>query len=199
MAARHSVSSDEGMQKLKEGNKRYVDDKILEPSINSLQRYELITGQSPFAIILNCADSRVVPELIFDKGIGELFVIRVAGNIANPSSIASIEYAVEHIGTNLIVVLGHESCGAVGAAIASYPDGDNGPNLNHLISFINPAVKAKPGAPIKEVVECNAEINATALVSNSEIIRKYVDSGDLKVVPAYYGFTSGKVDFLNEK
>jgi carbonic anhydrase len=199
MAARHSISSDEGMQKLKEGNGRYVEDKILKPSINSLQRYELTTGQNPFAIILNCADSRVVPELIFDRGIGDLFVIRVAGNIANPSSIASIEYAVEHIGTNLIVVLGHESCGAVGAAIASYPDGDNGPNLNHLISFINPAVKAKPGAPIKEVVECNAAINATALISNSDIIRKYVDSGDLKVVPAYYGFTSGKVDFLNEK
>lgn len=199
MATRHSVTSKEGIKKLKQGNERYLEDKILEPSINSLQRYELTNGQNPFAIILNCADSRVVPELIFDRGIGDLFVIRVAGNIANPSSIASIEYAVEHIGTNLIVVLGHESCGAVGAAIASYPDVDNGPNLNHLISFITPAVKAKPGAPIREVVECNAEINATALITNSEIIRKYVDLGDLKVIPAYYGFTSGKVDFLNEK
>lgn len=196
MANRHDVSSADAMQRLIDGNKRYMEDSLSDPKIKSVQRYEFTEGQSPFAIILNCADSRVVPEMVFDKGIGELFVIRVAGNIANPSSIASIEYAVEHIGCNLIVVLGHEACGAVGAAIASYPDADNGPNLNHLISYITPAVEAKQGAEISEVVKCNAEINGKKLLEDSAIVRKYVESGDLKIVPAYYEFKSGSVDFL---
>ncbi len=196
MADRHEITSEQAMKQLQEGNARYIEDKILEPSINSLQRYKLTTGQHPFAIILNCADSRVVPELIFDQGIGDLFVIRVAGNIANTSSIASIEYAVEHIGCNLIVVLGHESCGAVGAAIDSYPDGDNGPNLNHLVSFITPAVEAMKGQPISEVVKCNAQINGKRLAEDSEIIQKYISSGALKIVPAYYEFNSGRVEFI---
>jgi carbonic anhydrase len=196
MAERHHITADQAIRHLSEGNLRYIEDTIETPNINSSQRYEFTKGQSPFAIVLNCADSRVVPEIIFDQGIGDLFVIRVAGNIANPSSIASIEYAVANIGCNLIIVLGHESCGAVGAAIDSYPDADNGPNLNHLISFITPAVKENLGAPIEQVVRCNAENNAQTMLNNSDIIKQYVNAGDLRIVPAYYGFESGKVDFF---
>jgi len=196
MADRLHITADQAIKHLTEGNLRYIEDNIETPNIKSTQRYEYTKGQSPFAIILNCADSRVVPEVIFDQGIGDLFVIRVAGNIANPSSIASIEYAVAHIGCNLIIVLGHESCGAVGAAIDSYPDVDNGPNLNHLVSFITPAVEQNMGAPIETVVRCNAENNAQTMLDNSDIIKQYVNAGDLRIVPGYYGFESGKVDLF---
>ena len=97
----------------------------------------MIDGQKPYAVILTCSDSRVVPELIFDTGIGELFVIRIAGNVASPSSIASIEYAVTHVDVKLIVVLGHQNCGAVTAALGGV---DNGKNIDHLLNFIQPAI-----------------------------------------------------------
>ena len=128
-----NLSAEKALAKLKAGNKNFVADKLDGKLQNSSRRGELTGGQNPFAIILSCADSRVVPELAFDSGLGEIFVIRVAGNVANTSSIASIEYAVAHLGVNLIVVLGHESCGAVTAALAG---GDNGYNLNHLLSHI---------------------------------------------------------------
>jgi len=110
----------------------------------------------------------VVPELAFDTGLGELFVVRVAGNVANSSSIASIEYAVAHLGTKLIVVLGHQSCGAVTAAVAG---GDNGYNLNHLLSHITPAIAAsKEGATVNDVTKKNADLTVGELINRSEII-----------------------------
>lgn len=146
------------------------------------------------SIILSCADSRVVPELAFDTGLGELFVCRVAGNIANNSSIASIEYAVAHLGTPVIVVMGHESCGAVTAAIGG---GDNGHNLNHLLYHITPAIAASgDGATVNDVVRKNAELTAAELVDRSSIIRKAVEAGNLKIVPAYYHLNGGMVEFL---
>jgi len=130
-----NLSWDKSLERLKSGNANFVSDSLDGKLQNSSRRQELTGGQKPYAIILSCADSRVVPELAFDTGMGEIFVIRVAGNTANASSIASIEYAVAHLGVNLIVVLGHESCGAVTAAIAG---GDNGHNLNHLLAHITP-------------------------------------------------------------
>ncbi|MGY8952062.1 MAG: carbonic anhydrase, partial [Flavobacteriales bacterium] len=106
------MKAQEALSFLKEGNSRYTNDNLTHPNSDNNRKKSQTGGQTPFAIILSCADSRVVPELIFDQGIGDLFVIRVAGNTANASSIASIEYAVAHLGTKLIVVLGHESCGA---------------------------------------------------------------------------------------
>lgn len=182
------------IERLKEGNNRFVADKLDGKLQNSARRNELTGGQSPYAIILSCADSRVVPELAFDTGLGEIFVIRVAGNIANTSSIASIEYAVAHLKTQVIVVLGHESCGAVTAAVNG---GDNGYNLNHLLSHITPAINAcAEGTAINEVVKKNAEMTGDELQKRSAIIKRAVDSGDLKIVPAYYNLDSGKVDFL---
>lgn len=182
------------LDRLKEGNARFVADKLKGEQQDGARRASLTGGQEPYAIILSCADSRVVPELAFDAGLGELFVVRVAGNIANSSSIASIEYAVAHCHSKLIVVLGHQSCGAVGAAIAG---GDNGYNLNHLLSHITPALNASgEGAKVAEVVKTNADLNAKELVNRSTIIRNAVESGDVQVVPAYYHLDSGTVDFL---
>jgi len=124
---------------------------------------------------------------------GEIFVIRVAGNTANASSIASIEYAVAHLGVNLIVVLGHESCGAVTAAIAG---GDNGHNLNHLLAHIAPAIAASKDQEVNAVVKVNASLTSSALAERSAIIRDARDNGGLKIAPAFYNLGSGKVDFL---
>ena len=184
----------EVLQRLKDGNARFVADKLDGKLQDSSRRGSLTGGQNPYAIILSCADSRVVPELAFDTGLGEIFVIRVAGNVANSSSIASIEYAVAHIGTPVIIVLGHESCGAVTAAVGG---GDNGYNLNHLLSHITPAIAAsEEGAAVNDVVKKNAELNAEELQNRSSIIRNAVSEGKLKIVPAYYHLGSGEVEML---
>ncbi len=184
----------EVISRLEAGNKNFVEDKLDGKLQNSNRRSELTSGQEPYAIILSCADSRVVPELAFDAGLGELFVIRVAGNVANNSSIASIEYAVAHLGTTVIVVLGHESCGAVTAAMGG---GDNGHNLNHLLSHITPALAAsEKDAPVNDVVKKNAELTAHELKNRSSIIRDAVESGKVKIIPAFYNLGTGAVDWL---
>lgn len=188
------MTNDQVLQRLKDGNARFVDDKLDGQLQDSNRRNALTSGQEPYAIILSCADSRVVPELAFDAGLGELFVIRVAGNIANSSSIASIEYAVANLGTGIIMVLGHESCGAVTAAVKG---GDNGYNLNHLVSHITPAISsASEGASVNDIVKENARMTAKELKQRSSIIRDAVESGKVKIVPAYYHLGSGKVDIL---
>lgn len=181
-------------QRLVDGNARFVEDKLDGKLQDSSRRDELTSGQQPYAIVLSCADSRVVPELAFDTGLGELFVVRVAGNIANTSSMASMEYAVAHCGSKAIVVLGHQSCGAVTAAVNG---GDNGYNLNHLLSHITPAIAASGAdASITDVVKKNAEMTAQELVSRSQIIGDAVRSGSVEIMPAYYNLDSGKVEFL---
>lgn len=182
------------IDRLKAGNARFVEDKLDGKLQDSARRDALTSGQEPYAIILSCADSRVVPELAFDAGLGELFVVRVAGNTANSSSIASIEYAVANCGSTVIVVLGHQSCGAVTAAVKG---GDNGYNINHLLSHITPALAAsEEGASVNDIVKKNAELTANELKSRSSIIGNAVESGQVKVVPAYYNLDSGRVDFL---
>jgi carbonic anhydrase len=188
------MNHQEILNRLQEGNSRFVADKLEGKLQDSSRRDVLTQGQQPHTIVLSCADSRVVPELAFDAGLGELFVLRVAGNVANTSTIASIEYAVAHCGSTVIVVLGHQSCGAVTAAVAG---GDNGHNLNHLLAHIAPAIASAPeGSSVNDVVKVNAQKNVEALSSRSEIISKAVSSGAVKVVPAYYNLDSGKVDFL---
>ncbi len=188
------MNSQNALQKLQEGNKRFVADKLDGQLQDSARRQALTGGQEPYAIILSCADSRVVPELAFDTGLGELFVVRVAGNVANTSSMASIEYAVAHCGSKLIVVLGHQSCGAVTAAVKG---GDNGYNLNHLLAHVAPALDASgTDASVNDIVKKNAELTAEELKTRSSIIGNAVASGDVQIVPAYYNLDSGKVDFL---
>lgn len=188
------MSIQDVLTKLTEGNERFVADKLDGQLQDSSRRTELTGGQQPHTIVLSCADSRVVPEFAFDAGLGELFVVRVAGNIANSSSIASMEYAVAHVGSQVIVVLGHQSCGAVTAAAAG---GDNGYNLNHLLAHIAPALDAcGPGAEITDIVKKNAELTAQELVTRSSIIRNAVEAGTVKIVPAYYHLDTGRVEFL---
>lgn len=182
------VSATDALSRLKKGNELYVSDSSHVDGTNSI-RETLVNGQSPYAIVLSCADSRVIPESIFNANPGELFVVRVAGNIANTSSIASIEYAVAHLRTQLIVVLGHESCGAVTAALAG---GDNGYNLNHLCAHIAPAVAKSQSSEVNDVVKTNAKLNAEDLKSRSQII----SNSGVEIVPAYYHLSSGAVDFL---
>ncbi|CAE7251363.1 cynT [Symbiodinium microadriaticum] len=181
--------------RLKDGNQRFVNDQLKGELQDHSRRESLTGGQQPYAIILSCADSRVVPELAFDTGVGEIFVVRVAGNVANTSSMASIEYAVANLGSKVIVVLGHESCGAVTAAVGG---GDNGYNLNHLLSHVTPAVAAAGGnAPIADVVKTNAKLNAQELANRSQIIGNAVKDGQVKIMPAYYHLGSGEVEFLD--
>ena len=187
------MNANQIQERLKEGNKRYVSD-LENPSSDKELRGSLTGGQQPFAIVLSCADSRVVPEMIFDCNIGELFVVRVAGNIANKSSIASIEYAVAHLNCKMILVLVHESCWAVTAAVNG---GDNGPNLNHLTDHIANAVHAGQGKELADVIKINAADNAKALASNSQIISDAVVNNSVIIKSAYYNLGSGVVDFID--
>jgi len=181
------------IDRLKDGNKRFVEDKLNGRLENTQKREELLKGQSPYAIILSCADSRVMPELIFDTDLGELFIIRVAGNIANTSSIASIEYAVAYLNSKVILVLGHESCGAVTAAVEG---GDNGYNLNHLLAHILPAKEMVKSGDLSEIIRKNAQNVASQLQLRSQIISDAVSSRQIKILVGYYHLSTGEVEFI---
>ncbi len=186
------------LKRLDEGNARYKAGKYDHPNQQPECR-EMWTGkQEPWCIVLSCADSRVTPEMVFDTGIGELFVIRVAGNIANASTIASIEYAAANLkSVQGIVVLGHECCGAVGAALSIQDSGNAAPSpaLQHLVGHIAPALQKKPAGKDKMAgyVRANARLAAEDLVARSQIIQ----NSKLPIVPAYYRLKSGDVEFLN--
>lgn len=193
MSKTKQLSAKEALKKLKEGNKRFSADKPVYERHDADARKELVDGQHPYAIILSCADSRVIPELVFDAGLSDLFVVRVAGNIANTSSIASIEYAVANLNVRLVVVLGHENCGAVSAALGG---GEYGHNLNVLLAHLKPAVPKSSAkvtrTTLKNAVKKNARISAQTLRERSTIL----SNKKLEIVPAYYNLASGKVDFL---
>ena len=187
------MTIEEVLARLSDGNKRFATNQLNGDLQGSSRRKLIIDGQKPFATILGCADSRIVPELIFDTGLGELFVVRVAGNVANKSSVASIEFAVAHLNTKVIIVLGHQNCGAVTAALKG---GNNGENLNHLLSYLTPAIEASSKmATVNDVAKMNTKLTANELIAKSDIIKKAVDNGNVTVVPAYYDMDSGRVDF----
>jgi len=185
--------ADQVLSSLLEGNKRFLADTPAGPHRDQARRTESLKGQCPDAIILSCADSRVAPELLFDVGIGDIFVIRVAGNTANSASIASIEYAVANLKTPLIIVMGHQSCGAITAALAG---GDNGHHLNMLLAHANRAVCGDHGGDVNTAVKLHAQNTAEDLAARSPIIGGAVASGDLKIVSAYYGL-EGEVTILD--
>jgi carbonic anhydrase len=195
---KNTLSAAAALKKLKDGNGRYLSHAPIHYS-NLKERADFSNGQKPYAAILSCADSRVSPEIMFNVGLDEVFVIRVAGNIADTTSIASIEYAVAELNTNLIVVLGHEGCGAVNAALAN-ADGtlDLGYNLNALLAHISPAVAAagkktaNPDARLAKTVKANAKLTAKELRTRSPIIAK---ARGVKIVWGYYHLIKGKVDF----
>jgi carbonic anhydrase len=180
------------LRRLQEGNERFVNDRAEGPGRDRKRWREIAAGQQPFAIILGCADSRVAPEIAFDSGLGELFVIRVAGNVANRSSIASIEYAAANLGTKLVVVLAHESCGAVGAVVEG---GEASRNLTHLLAHIQPALDAAGDRSVDVVARHNARLNAERLVVESRTLRRAVEDGGVRIVTAFYNLRTGVVDF----
>lgn len=184
-------TADEALELLQQGRQRVRDGQARGAARVGSYSDELIRRQEPFAIFLSCSDSRVPIEVLFDAGPGDVFVVRVAGNVANPSSIASVEYAVQHIGTKLIIVMAHQNCGAVAAAI----DGsDAGKNLNKLLSYIEPAI-GSPGADADEIAQRNAQNSAERLISESDIIRKATENDGVKIVTAFFHLDDGVVDF----
>ena len=197
------VSADEALQRLMDGNQRYVQSKMGACAASDASaREKLARTQHPYAIILACSDSRVPPELVFDKSLGEIFVIRVAGNVADPIVLGSIEYATEHLGAQLIMVLGHERCGAVTAALNSKgkPEG----NIGAIISAIQPSAKKArkiyQGKSNEELVECAVEVNAKAvaagLTKKSKLLAEQLKEGKIKIVAAKYDLDDGKVTLL---
>ena len=185
-------------QRLKDGNERFVAGKPDKKDLDAKKRAALTKGQSPFAIVLTCADSRVPPELLFNQGLGDLFVLRVAGNISGPFVMGSIDYGVEHLHAPLIVVLGHESCGAVSTALGKDKPGGN---LGKLIDEIHvgknlPEDKTKAMAA---AIRNNAHYHAEQVLMKSEIVRKHVAEKKLRVVSGYYSLSTGKVEWLTQK
>jgi carbonic anhydrase len=193
------LSPDAALERLLQGNQRYIDGVSKRHDFKH-EREALAGGQNPYAGILSCADSRIAPEYAFDSGRGDLFVCRVAGNFANTDSIASLEYGVAILGTPLILVLGHESCGAVDATIKSLKDGTTLPgHLPSLVAAIEPAVKAvsqQPGNLLDNATRQNVIDNVARLKSATPILSAAVEQHKLKVVGGIYRLRDGRVDMI---
>ncbi len=198
-AKKNRLSAEAALKKLRAGNERFVAHHALNYPTEE-ERKPFAGTQWPYAVVLSCADSRVSPEILFNASLNEIFVVRVAGNIADTTSIASIEYAVHQLNTNLIVVLGHEGCGAVNTALATAAETtDLGYNINNLLAHITPAVasaKRKKRSfekdPLATTVKENAKLNAHELRSRSSIIAQ---ARGVKIVSGYYRLVTGKIDF----
>ncbi len=189
-------TADEALKRLKEGNARFVADMPKEAEVGSKKRIELAEGQRPIAVVLTCADSRAAPEIIFDKGLGVLFVIRVAGNVGGPEVYASIEYALAELKTPLIVVLGHTSCGAVGAALKGKEQPSD--NLKQLVGLIYTGddLPKDKDAALDTAVRNNVQQQTRLLTKQSKIIQDFTESGRVKIVPAVYDLKTGVVNWL---
>jgi len=204
------MNSDKALQKLIEGNKQYIEGTTDGAELTIItRRKDVAEGQNPFAVILGCSDSRVPAELVFNQGLGDLFVIRVAGNIAAPSQIGSVEFACQHFGTQLIVVLGHSHCGAIKATVETLtgdPD-DLSPNLASIVDRVTPAVhpivKAKQYEDksdlIQQAIRANIEQSVNDLQTRSRILRRMAEKGQIKIVGAEYSIETGVVDFYQDK
>ncbi|KAB1157645.1 carbonic anhydrase [Flavobacterium luteum] len=190
------VTAESSLQLLKEGNKRFVEGKSIRPHQNLERVKEVSLGQKPFAIIVGCSDSRVPSEIIFDQGLGDLFIVRTAGQVSSFASWGSIEFANAVLGAKLIVVMGHTKCGAVAAA-CKVPDVPG--HIVTLINAIKPAAqlaKTHDGDQIENAVKINVAMQVQQLQNMEPVLTKAVVSGDTKIVGAVYDLASGKVEFL---
>ncbi len=193
-----ATTADEALSELKEGNARFVGGKHESPNLTMERVKEVVAGQHPEAIVLACSDSRVPPELIFDEGIGDLFVVRVAGNVSEPASLGSIEYAAEHLGVPLVVVLGHHRCGAVKATAEA--KGAVPGNIGTLVKEIAPAVAEARKHPGKEglvddAVHANVALVARQLTTESKVMAHLVHEGKVKIVTAVYDLETGGIEW----
>jgi carbonic anhydrase len=221
-AAQSIIPPSEAISRLKEGNGRYTSGNPQHPHESreertqmaakshenlgmsaadaAKRREELANSQHPFAVVLGCADSRVPPEIVFDQGLGDLFVVRVAGNVIDDHALGSIEYAVDHLSVRLIVVLGHQRCGAVLAAKETIAAKGRAPaHIQSLVTAIEPAVEATAKDDLEATVRANVKNVVQALRSSTPVLKAKVDSGELRVVGAYYSLDTGSVTFLDEK
>ena len=209
-----AVTPEEALQKLVEGNKHYVAGKLTNTERStSASRSTVAMSQKPYAVILSCSDSRVPPEIIFDAGLGEIFVVRVAGNVSDPIVLGSIEYAAEHLGSPLVMVLGHERCGAVKAAVESKGKSTGSAHIDAIVKNITPAVKqaTRDCEACKGVTECadkkkddfiecvvtdNVNRVAAGLSKQSKILNHLIYEGKLKIVAAKYDLDDGVVSLI---
>jgi len=196
-------NADEALQALMEGNKRFVNSLKKGPGRSSKRRKEVAAGQNPFVAILACADSRVAPEILFDQGIGDLFVVRVAGNIVNPTNYGiqgSLEFGVLALGAPLIMVLGHSECGAVAGAIEALQKGTEFPgSINNIVQTIEPAVeraKTEKGDLLHNSIISNVQIGVDKLNNSDPVISDLVKKGKVKVVGANYDLKTGEVKLV---
>ena len=202
------ISAQEALKRLRSGNRRFVSDVRSRDTITSqTRRSELAAGQEPFAAILGCSDSRVPVEIVFDQGLGDLFVIRVAGNIVAPSQIGSVEFAAERFGTRLVVVLGHSRCGAILATLEELQRAteNQSRNLHSIVDRVRPSVEAllatelrhDPDALVRHAVRANIRTSASQLRHGSQVIEQLIQRDGLLVVGAEYSLETGVVDFFD--
>jgi carbonic anhydrase len=200
------ITAQEALIRLREGNQRFVSGVRSLDALSHARRAELATEQNPFAIILGCSDSRVPAEVIFDQGLGDLFVIRVAGNIVAPSQVGSVEFAAARFGTPLVVVLGHTRCGAILTTLEEVrsPTGQS-PNVRSIVDRIRPTVETLLAAGlgdeedrlVREAVRANVRASADHLRHGSALLERLIQEGSLLVVGAEYSLETGEVDFFN--
>jgi carbonic anhydrase len=196
-AARPQPTPDEALARLLEGNRRFAADRLRRPRQSPRRRAEVSAGQAPFAVILGCADSRVPPEVIFDKGLGDLLVIRTAGHVVDDAVLGSIEFGADHLEIPLVMVLAHSECGAVKAALAG---GSPAGKQTRLLEMIRPAcaaVRDRPGDPVDNAVREHGRRVAAALAAAPEVIAPRIADGRLRVVAAHYDLASGEVELLD--
>ena len=195
------------LERLREGNRRFAADlRSLETLATRTRRAELVSGQQPFAIILGCSDSRVPAEIVFDQGVGDLFVIRVAGNVVASSLVGSVEFAAARFGTRLVVVLGHSQCGAVLATVEELQNPtEQSRNIKSIVDRIRPAVEGlmmtelrhRPEALVEQAVRANVRASANQLRHGSQILETLIEREGLLVVGAEYSLETGIVDFFD--
>ena len=205
VAAAISLSADAGsapvdaLARLKAGNARFVLDASEPLPVTSQRRTTLVQGQSPYAMVLSCADSRVPPEVIFHVGLGDLFVIRSAGHVPDRSVLASLEYGAEQLRVPLLVVMGHEMCGVVKAAVDSTPGSTAGPNLDYLLKAIRPAALRTANQPaesrLRVAILENVEETINTIIDSSSVLRRLTETNRLMMVGAYYELSTGRALF----
>lgn len=200
-----AISPDVAFHQLREGNRRFARGETTHPHQDVARIKDLAAGQSPHTVVLSCSDSRVPPELVFDQGLGDLFVVRSAGHVLSSTAIASIEYAVEHLGARLIVVMGHKSCGAVKAALqtpvgkssgSTHIDGMIAEIQRNLRSVDRSLASASPSDPgMKKQVRANTDVVADQLFERSALIRAEIEKGRVKIMRGFYNLETGLVEF----
>lgn len=202
------ISAREALSRLREGNRRFVENQSMaSTALHPARRAQLVAGQEPFAIVLGCSDSRVPAELVFDQGLGDLFVIRVAGNIVAPSQIGSVEFAASRFGTRLVVVMGHSQCGAIQATLEEMLGRASTPtrNLRSIVDRIRPALETMLSSRaqldsctvMEDAVRANVRVSAHHLRSGSEVLEQLIRDEGLLVVGAEYSLETGAVTFFD--